>query len=105
MNCPKCGAGHRWITVDGDGDDEEIYCGLCGYGQETDPVETPDGSIHCLEPDCPNPPMIARMPGMKSNRWLHRYCFPCARKFYCTFTPALLVEAALLDFWKALKEN
>ena len=42
---------------------------------------------------------------MKSNRWLHRYCFPCARKFYCTFTPALLVEAALLDFWKALKEN
>ena len=105
MYCPKCGAGSRWIIVDWEGDKEEVYCEMCGYGQDFGTFEQLEPAVYCLESSCPNPPMIARMPEQQSSRWLHKYCFSCACAFYRTFTPAQLAEAALIDFWKAVKEN
>ena len=44
--------------------------------------------------DCSAPAMLDRIPGKKSNKWVHRHCWPCAVAFYLA-TPAQLVVAAL----------
>ena len=98
MNCPRCGAGHRWIVVDGEGDDEQVYCEMCGYGHDApdpdpDPaaaaVLRPPELYQCLNPKCVRESMLARMPKGKSDRWVHRFCLDCACDHYSTFTRAM----------------
>ena len=48
--------------------------------------------VKCM--DCSAPAMLDRIPGKKSNKWVHRHCRPCAVVFYLA-TPAQLVVAAL----------
>ena len=48
--------------------------------------------IKCL--DCDSPAMLNRVPSGKSNKWIHRHCWPCARRFYVG-TDAQLAVAAL----------
>ena len=50
--------------------------------------------VKCM--DCSAPAMLEldRLPGKKSNKWVHRHCWPCAVASYLA-TPAQLVVAAL----------
>ena len=71
---------------------------------------TPSGRITCANPNgqtppCDQPAMIERMPNQKSSRHIHRMCFPCACRFHRTSTQAQLVQAALIDYWRATAPN
>ena len=48
--------------------------------------------IKCM--DCSARAMLDRIPGKKSNKWIHRHCWLCAVAFYVA-TPAQLAVSAL----------
>ena len=49
--------------------------------------------VKCM--DCSSRAMLDRIPGKKSNKWVHRHCWPCAVAFYVA-TPAQLAVATLI---------
>ena len=60
---------------------------------------------HACIDGCGREAMVARMPGGKSNWWIHRRCWPCNLRFHASYRPALtpadLAAEALCGFWAA----